>query len=298
MTNKIDLHMHSNISNDGECTPTELIEMCRQSGLETAAISDHNSVRGIEEARGAAKRAGIEYISAIELDCHYVGTNLHVLGYGIDPQVAEFTVIEKDILRQEQDASAVIMQCIADMGILIEEQKAWELAVDGVVTAEMIAEVALEDTRNRSNTLLAPYRKGGSRSDNPYVNFYWDFCSQGKPAAVQFEYMDLQHAVSLIKRSGGLTVLAHPGINIGHNQQMLSEIISFGIDGIEVYSSYHDEASTTFFSQKAEELHVLKTMGSDSHGKIKPAIRLGMMECAEEADITRRFMRRLHDLTK
>lgn len=224
-----------------------------------------------------------------------------LLGYGIDPQVAEFGEIEKDILRQEQDASPVIMQCILDMGILFEEQKAWDLAVDGVVTAEMIAEVALEvaleDARNLSNPLLAPYRNGGNRSDNPYVNFYWDFCSQGKPAAVQFEYIDLQHAIQLIKGSGGLTVLAHPGINIGHNQQMLSEIIGFGMDGIEVFSSYHDEVSTAFFSQKADELHVLKTMGSDFHGKIKPAIRLGMMDCREEAYITGLFMKRLHDVT-
>ena len=289
--------MHSNCSNDGEYSPEDLMNLCRQSGLETVALTDHNSVRGVAEACEAAKRSGIECISAIELDCHYGGTNLHVLGYGIDPRVAEFAGIEKDILKQEQDASPSIMKCIQDLGILFEEQKAWDLAVDGVVTAEMIAEVALEDARNSINILLAPYRKGGSRSDNPYVNFYWDFCSQGKPAAVQFTYMDLQHAIQLIKRSGGLTVLAHPGINIGHNQQMLSEIIRLGMDGIEVYSSYHDEASTAFFSRKADELHVLKTMGSDFHGKIKPAISLGMMDCREEAGITLRFMKRLHDAT-
>lgn len=297
MTNRIDLHMHSNFSNDGEYTPSELMNLCRKSGLEAVALTDHNSVRGVAEAFEAANRLGIECISANELDCHYGGTDLHVLGYGIDSQVAEFAEIEKDILKQEQDASSTIMRSIQDLGILFEEQKAWDLAVDGVVTAEMIAEVALEDERNRNNTLLALYRNGGNRSDNPYVNFYWDFCSQGKPAAVQFKYIDLHHAISLIKRSGGLAVLAHPGINIGHNQQMLSEIIGFGIDGIEVFSSYHDEASTAFFSQKADELHVLKTMGSDFHGKIKPAIGLGMMDCREEADITLRFMKRLHDLT-
>lgn len=297
MTNKIDLHMHSNFSNDGEYTPSVLMNLCRQSGLEAVALTDHNSVRGIAEACEAANMLGIECISAIELDCHLNGTNMHVLGYGIDPRVAEFAEIEKDILRQEQDASSIILQCIQDLGILFEEQKAWDLAVDGVVTGEMIAEVALEDARNLSNPLLAPYRNGGSRSDNSYVNFYWDFCSQGKPADVQFEYIDLQHAIQLIKGSGGLTVLAHPGINIGQNQQILSDIIGFGMDGIEVYSSYHDEASTAFFSQKADELHVLKTMGSDFHGKIKPAIRLGMMDCREEADITRRFMKRLHDVT-
>lgn len=82
--NTIDLHMHSIYSDDGEYTPTELMKMCKDAGLTTVAIADHNSTSAIAEAKKAAKALGINYIPAIELDCTIHGVDLHVLGYGID----------------------------------------------------------------------------------------------------------------------------------------------------------------------------------------------------------------------
>ena len=153
----------------------------------------------------------------------------------------------------------------------------------------MIAEVALEDKRNDDNELLKPYRAGGSRSDNPYVNFYWDFCSQGKPAYVDIEYMTLREAISLVKKSGGIAVFAHPGANIKTDIEKLEGIVACGIDGIEVYSSYHNKETIQFYKEQAERFNLIKTMGSDFHGKIKPAIKLGNMVCEEEEDIYKRF---------
>ena len=69
--NKIDFHMHSNISNDGEFTPTRIIELCKENGLKTVSIADHNSVRAIKEAKVSAKGLDIELINGIELDCHF-----------------------------------------------------------------------------------------------------------------------------------------------------------------------------------------------------------------------------------
>ena len=293
MTNQLDLHMHSNVSNDGELTPAELMQLCRQHGLHTVALTDHNSVRGIAEAQEAANELGLEFICAVELDCRYEDVNLHVLGYGIDPQGAGIDCIERDILKQEQDASPKLMQLIKNMGIHFENERVWELSVDCVVTGEMIVEVALEDERNHNNPLLAPYRENGERSDNPYVNFYWDYCSQGKPAAIPFHYIGLCDAIRLIKNAGGISVLAHPGINIGLNPKKLEGIISCGIDGIEVYSSYHDNKMNAFFSDQTEKHQLLKTMGSDFHGKIKPAIRLGSMNCPEEKDIYQNIMKKI-----
>jgi len=293
MPNKMDLHMHSNISNDGEFTPSDLMQMCRQSGLTCVALSDHNSVRGIMEAQAEAYRLEIEFVSAIELDCQFEGVNLHVLGYGIDPQRNEFDEIEKDILQKEQSASLVIIKCIHDLGILFDDEKAWSLSVNGVVTGEMIAAVALSDTGNQNNSLLAPYRTGGSRADNPFVNFYWDYCSQGKPADARFTYIELAEAIRIIKAAGGLAVLAHPGINIGLDQKILAGIINSGLDGIEVYSSYHNDDVIRFYEEQADRYHLLKTMGSDFHGKIKPSITLGEMNCENEADMYQEFMQEL-----
>ncbi len=282
MVNQLDLHMHSNISNDGEYTPSQLMQLCKQHGLKTVALADHNSVRGVGEAQKSADELGMEFIRAIELDCQFEGVNLHLLGYGIDPTVPEFEKNEMDILKKEQDASSKLIHLVQDLGIHLEIEKVLDLAIEGVVTGEMIAEVALEDKRNQNNPLLGPYRKNGKRSDNPYVNFYWDFCSQGKPAYVPIQFLGLNEAIQLIRKARGIAVLAHPGINIGQDQKILGSIVSCGIDGMEVYSSYHDENMAAFYNKQAEQFHLLKTIGSDFHGKTKPAIRLGSMSCMKK----------------
>jgi predicted metal-dependent phosphoesterase TrpH len=295
MSNQLDLHMHSNISNDGEYSPSQLMQMCKQHGLKTVALADHNSVRGIEDAQKSANELGIEFIRAIELDCQFEGVNLHLLGYGIDPTVPEFEKNEMDILKKEQDASSKLIHLVQDLGIHLEIEEVLDLAIEGVVTGEMIAEVALEDKRNQNNPLLEPYRKNGKRSDNPYVNFYWDFCSQGKPAYVPIQFLGLNEAIQLIRKARGIAVLAHPGINIGKDQKILEGIVSSGIDGLEVYSSYHDESMVAFYVKQAEKFYILKTMGSDFHGKTKPAIKLGCMSCHEEIDIYQQFKKKLHE---
>lgn len=293
MTNQLDLHMHSNISNDGEHTPSQLMQLCKQHGLKTVALADHNSVRGIPEAQESANELGMEFICGIELDCQFEGVNLHLLGYGIDPTVTEFEKNERDLLKKEQDASSKRISLVQDLGIYFEIEKVLGLAVEGVVTGEMIAEVSLEDKRNQYNPLLEPYRNNGKRSDNPYVNFYWDFCAQGKPAYVPVQFIGLNEAIHLIRKAGGIAVLAHPGINIGQEQKILEGIVACGIDGIEVYSSYHDENMVAFYNQQAEKFHLLKTMGSDFHGKTKPSIKLGSMRFKEEIEIYQQFMKKL-----
>ncbi|HCD45435.1 MAG TPA: phosphatase [Lachnoclostridium sp.] len=296
MVNQLDLHMHSNISNDGEYTPSQLMRLCKQHGLKTVALADHNSVRGIAKAQKSANELGIEFICAIELDCQFEGVNLHLLGYGIDPTLPEFEKNEKDILKKEQDASSKLINLVLDLGIHFDIEKVLDFAIEGVVTGEMIAEAALEDKRNQNNPLLEPYRNNGKRSDNPYVNFYWDFCSQGKPAYVPVQFIGLNEAIQLIRKARGLAVLAHPGINIGQNQKILEDIVACGVDGMEVYSSYHDENMVAFYNEQAEKFHLLKTMGSDFHGKTKPAIKLGSMSCHEEIDIYHQFKKKLYEV--
>ena len=71
---------------------------------------------------------------------------------------------------------------------------------------------------NKENKLLNPYYEGGLRSDNPYVNFYWDYCSQGKPAYAEVKFISLQEAIKVIEDNGGIPVLAHPGNNVKENK--------------------------------------------------------------------------------
>ena len=79
----LDLHMHSEVSLDGEYSPKQLAGLCHEKGLKVAALSDHNSVRGVEEMMVSCARFGIRGIPAVELDCTFDGVDLHLLGYGI-----------------------------------------------------------------------------------------------------------------------------------------------------------------------------------------------------------------------
>lgn len=291
MANKLDLHMHSSISLDGQYSPEELMGLCLGRELETVALTDHNSIRGIPLARQAAAELGIQFISGIELDCQFQGVNLHLLGYGINLTEA-LAAVEEEVLAKERAVSGRRIELLQGLGISIDQAAVQDLSHEGIVTGEMIAEVALAKG-NDNNHLLSPYRPGGSRSDNPYVNFYWDFCAQGKPAFLPVEYISLEVGIKLLKDAGGLSVLAHPGINIGRDLSILRGICASGIQGIEVYSSYHDGETVEFYRTQAEKLGLLKTLGSDFHGKTKPAVKLAGLSCPEEVEVLSTLRRAL-----
>lgn len=280
----LDLHMHSNISNDGEFSPKQLIELCSDSSIKVVALADHNSVRGIEEAQLYADQFEIQLIPAVELDCTFKGVNLHILGYGIDPNYAAFKKVEKSVEAQERGSSKKLIELVKNMGIAFDYDEVMKLSINGVVTGEMIAEVALKDDRNKNNILMLPFYPGGNRSDNPYVNFYWDICSSGKGAYVPMEFMSLSDAIDLIHAAGGIPVLAHPGNNIKENDKLLHDIVQTGIIGMEVYSSYHSQEQIQFYSMQAEKFDLIKTLGSDFHGKTKPSIKLGGVDCQNSED--------------
>lgn len=273
----IDLHMHSNISNDGDFSPAELMKMCSKAGIKTAALADHNSVRGVAEAIKEGEKFGVKVIPAIEIDCTYKEYNLHVLGYNIDYNNKIFEKIEKNVFEQELKAGDKRMALVKKAGIFFDEEKVRKLSYDGTITGEMIGEAAIEDERNRENPLITPYLEGGTRSNNPYVNFYWDWCSKGKPAYVPIKYITLKEAIDIIHKTGGKAVLAHPNNNIGMNEEIFKEIATEGIEGVEVFSSYHSKENAEFFLKMAEKYNVSVTCGSDFHGKTKPAIKLGEM---------------------
>lgn len=275
----IDLHMHSYYSDDGEFEPKQLIDLCLEKNIKYFSIADHNSVRGIKEAKEYCVGKNINIIPAIELDCTFNEINLHVLGYGIDYDKTVFYDIEDNIIKQEQFASKKRMKLVKELGIDFSDEVINSLSRNGVVNGEMIAEAAMEFDKNHENPLLMPYYENGSRSDNPYVNFYWDYCAQGKAAYAEVSFISLQEAINIIEESGGIPILAHPGNNIKENINLLEQIISCGIKGIEVYSSYHSREQVEFYKKFSLKHKLLLTCGSDFHGKTKPSIVIGGTDC-------------------
>lgn len=275
----IDLHMHSYYSDDGEFEPKQLIDLCLEKNIKYFSIADHNSVRGIKEAKEYCVGKNINIIPAIELDCTFNEINLHVLGYGIDYDKTVFYDIEDNIIKQEQFASKKRMKLVKELGIDFSDEVINSLSRNGVVNGEMIAEAAMEFDKNHENPLLMPYYENGSRSDNPYVNFYWDYCAQGKAAYAEVSFISLQEAINIIEESGGIPILAHPGNNIKESINLLEQIISCGIKGIEVYSSYHSKEQVEFYKKFSLKHKLLLTCGSDFHGKTKPSIVIGGTDC-------------------
>lgn len=280
---QMDLHMHSCMSDDGEYTPKQLMHMCKEAGLQVVAIADHNSVEAIFEAKEEAMALGLDYIHAIELDCTIHGIELHVLGYGINYLDPAFTALTLSLRKQEQESAKKRVELVKKLGLYIDEEKAFALSHHGCITGEILAEVALQDERNHS--FLKEYLPNGARSDNPYVNFYWDYCSQGKPAYVKINFITLEEAVAMIQNAGGVAILAHPGNNTKEDTALLDTIVSHGVMGLEAYSSYHSPAQVEFYKEYAKQHQLCITCGSDFHGKTKPAIRLGAHGCLNTTDL-------------
>lgn len=277
--NRVDLHIHSCYSDDGEFTPYQIIQLSTNRRMKTIAITDHNSVKGVEEAIEYGKHFGVEVIPGIEIDCTYNNVDLHLLGYYIDYTGKEFEDLEKSLFEKSIDAFPKMILNLRKIGICVDGEEVLRKANGKIPTGELIAEVILNKEGNINNQLLRPYLKGGKRSDMPYINFYWDFFAQGRVAHVPIEYMSLKEAINLVKKSGGIPVIAHPGINLNNNIELLENIIKEGVEGIEVFNNYHTKSQINYLNKKAEEYELLITCGSDFHGKNKPKIEIGMCNC-------------------
>ena len=280
----IDLHMHSMYSDDGEYTPTQLVDMCHEAGVKIMAIADHNWIKANEDAKKHADELGMTYIPAIEIDCAYKGVNLHVLGYGIDNQEV-FNQLGEDIEKQEIACSMKKLELMNALGFDLKKEQLDALSTNGVYTGEMFGEALLNDSRYEDHELLKPYRQGGERSDNPYVNFYWDYYAQGKPCYTEIHFPTLEETIQLIHQHGGVALLAHPGNNLKGQFELFDEMVALGLDGVECFSSYHTSETNEYFYNKAKELNVLYTCGSDFHGKTKPSIYLGENGCLNPQEI-------------
>lgn len=284
----IDLHMHSQYSDDGEFAPEELVRQCCECDITVMSVTDHNCARANGEAEQAAQRYGIRYIPGIEIDCTYKGVDFHVLGYGIDWRSEDFASVEENIRRQCIDGSHHQLLKTQELGFPVTAQEMEQLC-QGLYwkdkwTGDLFAELLLHKPELKDHPLLKPYRPDGARSDNPYVNFYWDYYSQGKPCYYPFAFPSMEETIRMIHRNQGIAVLAHPGINLKGHEALLPEIIAMGIDGIEAYSSYHSPIQAAFYARIAQENRLQITCGSDYHGKTKPSIFLGATGCDSSAE--------------
>jgi predicted metal-dependent phosphoesterase TrpH len=273
---KADLHIHSRYSNDGELSIPAIIKQCRESGIDTFAITDHNGIGGSREALGlTADDPAFNFIPGIEIDCNYKGTDLHLLGYQVDLEGDVFDVLEQTVRQKYMDAVPRMIANLERLDIPIDQEELMNKAGGQPPSGELFAELLLQKPEQHTNPRLRPYLPGGHRSDMPLINFYLDFFAQGKPAHVKIDHLDFGDAIALVRSNGGIPVVAHPGLNLKGREQLIHELIDQGAEGVEVFNNYHSTRQVEYFAGEIKERAALMTCGSDFHGFTKPRIALG-----------------------
>ncbi len=261
--NKADMHMHTSCS-DGLLTPGEIVEMAKHKGLQTIAITDHDLIEGIDEALSVAKEiGGITIIPGIELSTEGPGcTELHILGYFIDPDNAELNDAIASLKKSRKDRNERLFAALRSQGIQICEKDFDKVSADGYIGKPMIAKKMIE--KGYVSNIPQAFEKG-KYLESPLIR------------AVKKEKLSVEEALRLIITSGGDPVLAHPMKirNIGlrgslefweNLDHLLKNLSSWGLVGLECFYPDHTAAEIGSLLSMAEKYDLLVTKGSDYHG--------------------------------
>lgn len=264
----IDLHTHSTRS-DGTLTPAELIRYAAQKGLAAIALTDHDTIDGIEEAVQAARSLSSqdpdalvpEVIPGVELSTEYRGKDIHIVGLFIDWQNREFA----DRLRGFADAriyrNRKMCSLLTENGCPVSYEDLEAAFPDTVITRAHFAQYLLD--RGMISSIDEAFRK-----------LIGDDC----PCFVPREKITPHDAVRFLLRFGGVPILAHPlQYKMGETEldALIASLTGLGLDGIEVYYSTHRQADTANLSRIAEKYGLLLSGGSDFHGTRKQNLDLG-----------------------
>lgn len=292
--NKIDLHMHSHHSLDGEKTPEQLIALAKESNINYIAIADHNNCNAYHHID---TQDDVMIIPAIEIDCQFMNKDFHMLGYFINPLDPVFKQLKDDVNTMEVVAGKHYLKYAQkEMGIVVDLDLLNKIHPEGIYTGEGICEASLVNEINKANPYLKEYYPGGKHSISPNVDFYWNYCAQGKIAHTPINFISMENMIEIIRSQNGIVVLAHPGNNTKEDLSLLEGIVELGIDGIEVYSSYHSNSQIQFYKEFAKKHNLIMTCGSDYHGKHKPHIRMG--ECKMPQDEEQELIKCITNIQK
>ncbi len=251
---KIDLHTHTNYS-DGTYTPSQIVDTAIQEGLDVIAITDHDNVLGYEEAVKHANNIfkngdkKLEIIRGVEINTIYKNYEVHILGYYMDVENQGF----KNMLSVQQQARIEQAQAIVKLlnkkaGVKIEYEDIKKLvAKNGSIGRPHIAR-AITAAKGTSNVAEA-YEK--------YIN-------DTSPVYVQRKTVTPHEAVEIIYEAGGIPVFAHP-IDVEIAEQLIKELINYGLRGVEAYHRKHTPAVVEYYSSVAEKYGLIITGGSDFH---------------------------------
>lgn len=261
----IDLHVHSTAS-DGTLTPSEVVDHAVEVGLSAFALTDHDTISGIAEAK---KRAAwqtahghaIEVYSGVEISAAWQTKEIHILGLCLD-ETNE--ILERELTAAKENRkrrNERMIEKFQAIGIPLTLEELTAEAPDSVITRGHFARALLK--RGIITSIQEAFEK---------------YIGDTGPCYVPREYMSPEHAIHLIKKAGGVPVLAHPlRYHLSHEElfAMIDQLTTLGIKGIEVYYSSNRGSDEANVKALANHFGLISTGGSDFHGSIKPTIALG-----------------------
>jgi predicted metal-dependent phosphoesterase TrpH len=259
-----DLHCHSTVS-DGLLSPADVVRRAHANGVDLLALTDHDELGGLIEARSAADEVGLCFVDGVEVSISWGDDQtVHIIGLGIDPENIALAGGLRDV-RSGRDARAARM---AD-----------ELALAGIPGAYAGALKYVGNPALISRSHFARYIvECGFAKDTKSVFDYW--LAKGKPGYVEHTWASLADSVSWITAAGGIAVIAHPGryrLSNKQRHQLFAEFKDLGGRGIEVLSGSHGDSETREFARIAKEYGFLASRASDFHGPEESWIDLGRL---------------------
>lgn len=254
---RADLHCHSTCS-DGSCTPQELIDLAIEKGLSGLSITDHDTVdaySAISDNRGLKLLTGVEFSTVLN------GKSVHILGYGIDVSSQKLLDFCAKHQERRRTRNRGILSLLEKQGMVISEEELFAIAghtVGRPHIAELLVSKGYVDSHQKA---------------------FQKYIGDGKSCYIQGDHFSIEETLDIIHGAGGISVLAHP--HLYHGKRFVKTVLEKGIRGLECDYACFPKAQNAPWHRLAEELSLLKTAGSDFHGKKKPGIPLGA-SCVDE----------------
>ncbi len=258
---EIDLHTHTSAS-DGTMSPSELVRLAASTGLKAVAITDHDTVDGLEEALQAGTENNLEVIPGCELSVDFPSGHMHILGLWLPHPPQNLRATLEDLQDRRNRRNERIVEKLKQAGVDISYREVKELAGKASIGRPHIARVLQQ--------------KGVVQSlDQAFL----EYIGPGGKAYVPKEKLSPEEAISILQREGATVILAHPyslQCTLQELRELLHRLQSLGLDGVEAYYSDQDPEQTEQYLQLCRELDLLVSGGSDFHGGVKEEIQLGL----------------------